>query len=184
MRSQYVEKLIKTVIDNSYSDSWDVAVTEWKIIDCEEDDELQGECICGKENLKYLYTIKNKITGKVLFPIGSSCIQKFEQSDLNYEIKIIEGMFKLYRAISSNQRLELNSDFFTRNLLRSLYEDGAFESEYNCYHGERDYEFMLTLFNKRNKDTISSAQRSKVNAILAFSIKPYLKNNLKFRKNS
>lgn len=183
MRSQYVENLIRTVIDNSYSDSWDAAVTEWEIIDCEEDDELQGECICGKENLKYLYTIRNKITRKILFPIGSSCIQKFRQANLNDEIKIREGMFKLYRAISSNQRIELNSSFFTRNLLRALYEDGAFDSEYNCYHGERDYDFMLTLFNKRNKETISSAQWRKVNAILAFSIKPYLRNNLKFRKN-
>ena len=180
MSSMYVEKLIKTVILNSHSNNWEQAVTEWDIIDCEEDIEMQGACVCGKENLKYLYTIKNRITGNILFPIGSSCIRKFEQSNLNHEINIREGMFKLYRALQNNERIELSSEYFTRSLLLALYEDGAFDTAYNKYDGEGDFAFMLKLFNNRNKDSISFAQWKKVNAIVAFSIKPYLRRNLKF----
>ena len=184
MASIYVQNLVKTVIDNSYSDSWGAAVMEWDIIDCEEDSEMQGECICGKENIKYLYTIKNKMTGKILYPIGSSCIKKFERARLNDQISIIEGMFKLYNAILSNQRIELNSNFFSKKLLFALYEDGAFvDNCYNSYDGERDYEFMLELFKKRNKDLITVNQRKKVDAIILNSIKPYLRRNLKFKRN-
>ena len=53
--SRYMENLIFRVIDESEANSWNDAVLEWEIIDCEEDDELSLSCICGKENLRYLY---------------------------------------------------------------------------------------------------------------------------------
>jgi hypothetical protein len=34
MGSSYYERLIKTVIDKSNSNSWDTAVYEWEIFDC------------------------------------------------------------------------------------------------------------------------------------------------------
>ena len=81
----YMERLIKTVIELSHGNDWDTAVVEWEIIDCEEDSTLSESCICGKEHLFYLFTIKNIITGSTLFPIGSSCIKtpnsfRFRQS--------------------------------------------------------------------------------------------------------
>lgn len=59
IESTYVRNLIMTVINNSESDNWQEAVTEWEIYDCEEDDNCSEECICGKENIKYLYAIRN-----------------------------------------------------------------------------------------------------------------------------
>ena len=86
MRSnQYYEKLIQRVLDLSERKVWDAAVQEWIIIDCEEDIEAQTTCVCGKENLRYLFTIRNQINGNILFPIGSTCIKKFERDDLNCE---------------------------------------------------------------------------------------------------
>lgn len=182
--SRYMENLIFRVIDESEANSWNDAVLEWEIIDCEEDDELSLSCICGKENLRYLYTIRNELNGKVLFPIGSSCIKKFERSDLNEEIIVREGMFKLYRAIRTRTFIELSSEFFSRRLLNALYERGAFRAnQYNHYNGENDYLFMVDMFNKRNKDSISAAQQSKINAIIRWSIIPYLESELKFRNN-
>ena len=55
MGSSYYERLIKTVIDKSNSNSWDTAVYEWEIFDCIEDNFSQSSCICGKEELKYLF---------------------------------------------------------------------------------------------------------------------------------
>lgn len=59
MSSRYYENLIKTVIDNSLGKTWEEEVKEWEIIDCEEDEECSSQCVCGKENIKYLYLIHN-----------------------------------------------------------------------------------------------------------------------------
>ena len=63
-------------------------------------------------------------------------------------------------------------------VLERLYEEGAFNSKYNNYNGEVDYNFMLKMFNKRNKDDITVAQRKKIAAILLNSIKPFLQDVL------
>lgn len=184
MPSSYYKKLISTVLDASYSDYWEEAVEEWDIIDCEEDEECESSCICGKEKIRYLYTIRNRETGKILYPIGSSCITKFERADFAEEISIREGMFKLYRAVRNNDMIELSSNFFSRKLLFALYEDGAFyPTRYNHYNGENDYKFMLDMFNKRDKFNITEAQRRKIRGIIGFSIKPYLQRNLKYKNN-
>ena len=49
---------------------------------------------------------------------------------------------------------------------------------YNQYDGEEDYEFMLKMFNKRDKSTISVKQDKKIKAILLNSIKPFLQKTL------
>ena len=58
----YKENLIKRVIDASEGRSWESAVAEWEIIDCEEDEHLESSCICGKEDLRFLFTIQKGIT--------------------------------------------------------------------------------------------------------------------------
>ena len=56
---------------------------EWDITDWDEDYYLETSCLCGKENLRYLFTITNRENGNRLEPIGSQCIKKFERKDLN-----------------------------------------------------------------------------------------------------
>ena len=60
MESAYVRNLIMRVVQNSESDLWEEAVEEWEIFDCDEDVSCSEICICGKENIKYLYTIRNE----------------------------------------------------------------------------------------------------------------------------
>lgn len=178
MSSAYVRNLIMTVIDNSEGNCWEDAVLEWDINDCEEDLSCSSECICGKENIKYLYTIRNRNTGRELFPIGSSCINKFDRRDLRDATSLIESQFKLLHAVEEGRYLSLSSELFSRKLLRWLYEEGAFDTEYNHYDGEDDYEFMLKMFNKRDKDSISVNQDKKIKAILLSSVKPFLQERL------
>lgn len=174
----YMERLIKTVIELSHGNDWDTAVVEWEIIDCEEDSTLSESCICGKEHLFYLFTIKNIITGSTLFPIGSSCIKKFGRDDLNDEASVREKMFKLYHEVENNQFISLSPEFFSRKLLKKLFEDGAFDCEYNDYDGLDDYEFIVKMFNKRDKSSITFGQQKKIRAIIVASIRPYLQNQL------
>ena len=181
MDSTYINNLIKTVIQYSDADNWDDAVEEWKIADCEEDDSCSGECICGKENIKYLYTIKNESNGNELFPIGSRCIGKFNRMDMDEETALRERTFKLLHAVDDNEYLTLSPDLFSRKLLKWLYDEGAFNTEYNQYDGESDYKFMLKMFNKRDKNSISMNQDKKIKALLLNSIKPFLQSKLKTR---
>ena len=179
MSGQYYNNLIKKVLEASYSDVWDVAVKEWVIFDCEEDESLMSACVCGKENLRYLFTIKNMITGNDLFPIGSSCIKKFGREDLKEKANIQESMFKLLHAVKDNKFISLNPELFSRKLLLALYEEGAFTpNQYNNFNGENDYDFLLKMFNKRNKESITPAQHKKIRAIIVSSIKPYLQTKL------
>lgn len=183
MASTYVERLIKRVIELSQSDNWDIAVKEWSIADCEEDDTLSNSCVCGKDHLYYLFTIENELNGNTLYPIGSSCIKKIGRADLYDEAAIREKLFKLYHAVEDGQFISLSPDFFSRKLLEKLYEDGAFDCAYNNFNGYEDYEFLLSMFNKRDKSAITFKQQKKIRAIIVSSIRPYLRQQLETKIN-
>lgn len=174
--SIYLQTLIKDVLDSSESKNWETAVTEWEISDVEEDKYLEESCICGKEHLRYLFTIENQLNGNTLYPVGSSCIKKFERDDLKHEVDVKEQLFKLLHAVEGNQFLQLSSKYFSRKLLRYLLDIGAFKpTSWNNYNPESDYRFLLDMFNKRNK-TVS--QNKKATAIILNSIKPFLQEIL------
>lgn len=179
MGSTYYDNLIKSVIDKSETKKWEDAAKEWEIFDCEEDNDVESSCICGKENIKYLFTIRNTINENKIYPIGSSCIKKFNRTDLNELTTIKEGMFKLLHAIENNEYISLSSEFFSRRILKALYDEGAFkDNEFNKYDSKNDYDFMLKMFNKKNKDSIPESQKRKIKAIIVNYIKPYLKGVL------
>ena len=179
MGNAYRTNLIQRVLDESESNTWNEAVLEWVIDDCEEDNSLQSSCICGKEELRYLFTIRNVRNGNTLFPIGSSCIKKFDRDDLNEEVSIQEKLFKLFHAIEDGNFITLSPEFFSRKLLKYLYEEGVFQAnEYNNNEPEVDYEFMLKMFNKRDKESITPNQQRKINAIIMASNRPYLVEQL------
>lgn len=128
----YHETLIQTILENSVSSNWSNVVNEWNIEDCIEDEFNDSSCICGKENLRYLFTIKNLRNGNTLFPIGSTCIKKFDRTDLNEQTSVNEKLFQLLHAIQDNEFISLNSKFFSRKLLKYLCDDGAFlPTKYN-----------------------------------------------------
>lgn len=183
-KQTYYENLIKAVIDASEADTWEMAVLEWEIVDCTEDESAESQCVCKHEGLRYLYKIRNVKNGKKLFPIGSTCIKKFERKDLNEEISIMEQMFVLLHAVEKRERIELSSKCFSRKLLEYLYKKDVFvANKYNGFDGYNDYEFLLKMFNKVNKADISEAQHRKTTAIIMNSILPYLRKELKILKN-
>lgn len=115
MGSARFDQLASVVIRASDSDSWSTAVLEWEIIDCEEDITGSSSCVCGKEHLKYLYTIRNCRNGNELFPIGSSCVNKFERDDLSDEAACWKGVFRLVHEaekLGKGQLLELDCGLF------------------------------------------------------------------------
>lgn len=144
--------------------------------------DYEGQCVCGKENLRYLFTIRNRETGRSLYPIGSSCIEKFERDDLDYEVDVQMDMYRLAHSMERGERIELTSKYFSKKLLYALYEEGAFApNKYNRYDGTNDYQFMLDMFNKRNKSEITEQQHRKIRGLIAYSIKPFLRERLKYK---
>lgn len=180
MKSSYYERLIKTIINLSESKIWERAVLEWEVYDCEEDPYLCSTCVCGKENLRYLFTIRNRYNGNFLDPIGSSCINRFDRSDMDDKVSITEGLFELLHAIEAKKYINLSTEFFSRRLLTYLYDSDAFSpSQYNDFNPRSDYDFLLKMFNKRDKDSISPRQQAKIRAIIVNSLKPFLEELLK-----
>jgi hypothetical protein len=172
----YFRNLQDAVIRHSESNVWHSAVREWIIEDVEEDETLTESCVCGKERLHYLFTIRNVLNGNELYPIGSTCIKRFERSDLNEEVNMKVQLFELLHAIERNEFIVLSSDFFSRKLLRYLYVLGAFKgSEYNDFEPFEDYQFMLDMFNKRMR---TKRQDKKASAIIINSIRPFLRKML------
>ena len=178
--SPYYENLIQQVINNSISPNWETAVLEWELYDFEEDETLLSSCICGKEKLRYLFTIRNMNNGKFLYPIGSSCIKRFERQDLNEVVTIKEELFRLLHALEKGEYIKLSSDLFSRRLLNYFYEEGVFRANsFNGFDPKSDYLFLLKMFNKRDKNNLSVAQSKKITAIIMNSVRPYLRSILR-----
>ncbi len=94
-------------------------------------------------------------------------------------------MFRLLHAVAKNDYITLDTNYFSRKLLRYLYDKGAFQpSKFNNYTPERDYQFILDMFNKRDKSSITDLQEKKINAIIIGSIKPFLYRILKDKTNT
>ena len=179
-KNQYYENLIKTVLELSEKHVWEEAVREWEICDCEIDEDLSKSCVCGKEHLKYLFTIRNTENGNELYPIGSTCINKFGREDLDYEVSVYKDMFRLIHAVENRKYIELTSEYFSEKLLRYLYDHDVFKpNEYNDFNGKNDFDFLLMAFKKRNKHEISDKRKSKIKAIIRNAIIPFIDGKIK-----
>lgn len=88
-------KLIEVVINSSLAKTFEDAKYEWSVVDYVRNDNEQ--CICGKKHIKHCYTICNKETDKILFPIGSECIKKFERQDLLRQMKVISNKNTIFK---------------------------------------------------------------------------------------
>lgn len=120
MGNLYTDNLIGTVIGLSVADDWEGARREWEIVGCEVDETHSATCVCGKEGLRYVYTIANTETGETLSPIGSSCIKKFEQSDMDEELAGWQQAIKLMEEaarIGKEDYVHLHSGSYSRKLL-------------------------------------------------------------------
>jgi hypothetical protein len=169
------ETLKKVIEANSAANDFYRAVHEWNVTAVEEHPSNEGECLCGQQDLLYMYTIHNQHTGRLLEYIGSTCVQHFKNSALNLQVAVFRGLFELRKKILAGDRISLTTDYFSREILKWLYEEGAFPATtYNGNDGEKDYLFLLDMFNKRNKDDISPPRQRKILGLVHYTIKPFV----------
>lgn len=177
MASQF-EQLVKAVVAQSESSDWITAKGEWTITDVSEDEDAETQCVCGQENLRYLYTIQNQLNDNVLFPIGSQCIKQFDETDLANEVITYRKLLELKQAVDSKKFITLDSTYFSKKLIKYLYDEDAFRaSQYNNYDPHKDYEFMLKMFNEQKDPT--NKQQKKIKALIMSAIIPFAKTKIK-----
>lgn len=173
--------LFNEVISKSESDAWEEAVLEWDIVSEREDEDRVESCVCGHEHLRYLFTIRNRYTGKEIYPIGSTCIRKFERNDLNEDLECRKQALRLMREAErlakeqgKGKCVEIDSGFFSRKLIYYLFEQDAFRRGGRSFgDADRDYGFMYDMFNKR---TLSDEQRERTREIIRDYVYPWLRN--------
>lgn len=178
MSRENLETLERAVVAASLASTWEHAVQEWEVISLEEDPAGLGICVCGHPDLVKLFTIENRINGELLHPIGSVCVNHFGVEELNRDVTLLGGLLALRSALQQGKPVTLTSEYFTRAMLHDLYEQGALPpDQYNDGRSEVDYEFLLAMFNKRHKDTLSSKQRWKVTRLLKDKLFPFILND-------
>lgn len=174
MTTDSFRSLVAAVVGSSRAGSWGSAVREWIVTNVEDDPHQQGVCVCGQTGLGQLFTIKNKLNGAELFPIGSVCVNKFEQEDLNRQVTVFAQLLGLRKAIREGRTITLTSEYFSRALLEYLFHQDAFQpNQWNGNDGESDYEFMVDMFNKKDKDSLSQKQRGKIYMMLKNTVLPF-----------
>lgn len=173
--SSFSDRLVEIVLHNSVADNWKEAVLEWVVVDCRIDERRNHSCVCGQEKLQYLYTIQNTDNSNILFPIGSSCIEKFKNKDLNKSAKIQKQLVLMKVALKEKRKIELNANFFSKDLVKYLFMEGVFAEPFKKNSEYDDYNFLLNMFNKTNKQDITEKQQSKINFLIWRFVIPYLK---------
>ena len=178
-------KLIGAVIDASVADDWYSAVCEWDIVDMEEDERCEQSCVCGHEHLRYLFTLKNRMNGNELYPIGNVCIKKFECDDLDNELRVRMQVIKLAQtanALGTGRQVELKDGSFTRDLINYLRDEKIFpDNKYNNWDGDNDGRFLLDMFNKPSD--LTEKQRKKVYVTIKNAVYPWLREMWKDTHN-
>lgn len=56
-------------------------------------------CVCGKTGCLYVFTLRNTVTGQILFPVGSECGGFFDNQDLDDELKETYDSYKLLTRV-------------------------------------------------------------------------------------
>lgn len=178
--SSQFESLKSAVLDKSSAANWIAARAEWDIAHFEEDASRKGVCICGQPNLTKLFTIRNRNTGDELYPIGSSCIEHFGRRDLDAEADLLPSLSRLRESILVGGEFDLAPPLFSKALFDHFLKEGVFTPDrWNGRNGQGDYDFLMGLFRKRDKDSISDAKWRKASTIISKKIVPYLRDHAK-----
>lgn len=177
--NSYKSMLIQEVLDKSESDTWEEASKEWELEKAYICKDCSETCVCGKTGIKDISVLRNILNGNELNPVGNCCVKKFQNVELIEDMNNAIEMYPLIHAVENKKYIEFNRDYFSRKVLRILLEDGAFQpNQYNDNNAYADYEFLLRMFNKRNKDSIRASQHQKIKALVMNAIIPYVRKQI------
>lgn len=171
MQSSGQGPLVAAVLSNSASDVWRTAVREWVVSSVEDRGTADGECVCGKVGLRYLYTISNSQTGRVLHPIGSECIQLFDNEEMDNTTEFLRRLLLLGTLAQSPWHDRTFAEakergILSRKFIEQLYDHDFFEAnKFNYGRPDRDFHFYLDMFNAYSRGGLSVRQEKKADVL-------------------
>lgn len=146
------EELLKeTVVELSIADNWEEAKMEWTKAELVKiDADRKQSCLCGHKSLKKVFAItRNDGSGIELSPIGSSCIEKFENEELTKSIKRAEKTYKLKK----NLKFEDLREVMDEEMLEDFYSRGYFkEDKENEFNPWNDYILFKMALSRKNEE--------------------------------
>lgn len=134
-------RLMAVICEASGGVSWDTARGQWSVTARGIDPTSSATCVCGHVGLKTLYQIRNVVTGEVVYPIGSSCINLFGDKSLGEGVKVLSAMVDL-QLIAAERDFDFKADF-TRWGIRALHLYGVVDGP--------ECRFLLKMFNRRTE---------------------------------
>jgi hypothetical protein len=175
------QALRRAVTEASTASKWKTGVLEWEVTSVAEHPTSGGECVCGQTNLLWLYTIKNTDNGAELFPIGSTCVNHFERTDLNRQVAVFRKLLFIRSAAREGKQIALTTEYFSRAVFDYLYDAGVFTPDrYNENDGGDDWEFLRKMFGVRDKTVISPRRQWKIRKIIDQKIIPFVLSDDRF----
>lgn len=150
-------RLIEVVVSQSEADTWNEARKEWCIADCHDNgcdhDAQWGDCICGHHNIRFEYRIKNVLNGNIIEPVGSKCINLFQNQDMDDEIKNFESEAKLNDKLTNFAACLMRAEpvefkDYTVKLLKHL---SNIDEDY--FYSENEKQFILKMRRMKNEPT-------------------------------
>lgn len=194
----YKKRFEENLINNSISNNVKEALLEWDYVDNYYDD-YSDECICGKQHIKEICVVKNKINDKVLH-IGNECINKFfddyivntSKSKSRFNKRLIDKLVN-YLKPDFNPKQPGLSDFklyynYSDELLRRGYIDRSDLSKINKYDDIENYTYYYYLKSKRSeliqiiKDYIKILDKIYKQAYKVFNVEHIDKKIRKYHK--
>ena len=125
--------------------------SEWYAIETDIiDDGHAINCLCGKENIKKIHTIKNIYNNEVLNPIGSSCIKRFEIKPLDIScaicFKSVPDNNKFIVAYMKHRKITLTSSIIChKNCAKRYTEKFRLYGRYGYYLDKIKTEYLKSL---------------------------------------
>lgn len=178
MTAHSFENLKRVVESQSAAAHFSCAVLEWDVVELEENPQQDGECVCGQQNLKLMFTIHNRVNGAKIYPIGSQCVNHFERKDLNEQVSVLSSALKLRKSFLNGENVTVTAQYFTKAVLGWLQDEGAFgPDQYNGDDPQGDHSFLIKMFNKCDISAISRAQNRKVHMLLTRKVKPFVEHH-------
>lgn len=136
---------------------------EWDVLSQEDIGTPDETCVCRHEGLRYLNTIGNKVTGATLFPIGSTCVKKFDNDAMTTSMG---DLYLLGEAAAAVRSGSLNREVYSRRLIELLGLLEVIEPE--------NVRFLLRLFNRGPNYEMPRHVAKQVEKVVTTQIIPYL----------
>jgi len=135
----YTNTFTQTILENSTSNIWEIAKTEWEHIGSHL--QYESNCICG-HSIHEVCTIQNTLNN-ITLEVGNVCVRKFMEIDRRSDFKLINKNLidlNLFSELTDNQVLsEWEVNYYTNIKRKRKLTIRQLEVKYSIICKAQDY---------------------------------------------